>query len=93
MYNNKRSPEAILRREQKRAAKQYAISTSFHDRLIKEVVETVTAEQIGDHLQLLFNAPETPIQFFPENAGYQDGVVLYQGVVFEWGVIYRDTNE
>jgi hypothetical protein len=93
VHRGKRSVEAQLRREQKRAAKRYAIETSFHDRLIKEVVETVTAEQIGDHLQVLFNAPETPIQFFPENAGFGDGVVLYQGVTFEWGTIYRDPNE
>lgn len=90
MYNNKRSPEAQLRREQKRAAKQYVISTSFHDRLIKEVVETATAEQVGAHLQLTFNSPETPIQFFPENAGFMDGLVLYQGVTFEWGTLYSD---
>ena len=90
MYNHKRSKESELRREQKRAAKQFVISTSFHDRLIKEVVETATAQQIGEHLQLTFNSPETPIQFFPENHGYQDGLVLYQGVTFEWGTIYND---
>ena len=82
MYNNKRSKNAELRRKQKQIVKKYVWDTSFKDRVIKEITETVTPLKIEQHLQASFTVDE-PQMYFCSNEGWQDGLVLVSALTYQ----------
>jgi hypothetical protein len=76
-----RAKNLELRKKQIVAVKRYVYSTSFHDKLIQEIVCTQTPEQIDRHLQTTFMLGE-PQMVFPLNEVYRDGLVLASSLTF-----------
>lgn len=81
MYSGKRSKQAMERRKQKYEVTRYAFQTSFHDKIIKEIVCTQTPENIDNHLKTFLVAE--PQVYFASNGGWQDGLVLVSSLTFE----------
>lgn len=52
---HQRSPEAQLRRDQRRNAKQYVCAQAFHDNIRSEAVNRLEPEQIREHLEATYS--------------------------------------
>lgn len=75
---------------QKAIVQEYIFSTSYNDKVVKEVVETETAQKAEDHLVSQL-PPDTPQVYYPSNESWRDGLVLVsqlQYAVYQNMVLY-----
>lgn len=84
-HRGTRSKTATDRRAQKRLASRYIWQTSYDDRLIHEVVCTVTSNQINNFVATQLTDGE-PQVYWADNDGYQDGLVLANQLQYEFFV-------
>jgi hypothetical protein len=61
--------------QQKAIVQDYIFTTSFNDKLIREVVEQETVLKADEHLKSQL-ASDVPQVYYPCNDGWQDGLVL-----------------
>ena len=66
---------------QKAIVQEYLFSTSYNDKIIKEVVELETAKKADDHLKTQL-AVDVPQMYFPMNDYWRDGLVLVSQLEF-----------
>jgi len=73
---------------QKAIVQEYIFSTSFNDKIIKEVVETEEAAKADSHLKSQLPV-DVPQMYFPCNDCWQDGLVLVSQLEF---AVYQNMN-
>lgn len=78
-----RREEFKLRKQQEQEATRYAFQTSFHDKLIQEIVCTQTPNQIDQYIKSTLNI-DTPQVFFSDNAGWTDGLVMVSSLTYSF---------
>lgn len=81
--HKQRKQEYNLRNQQAAIVRKYVYSTSFRDRVIKEIVCTQTPDSINEFLRATLT-PEQPQMYFPLNEPYTDGLVLVNQLTFEF---------
>jgi hypothetical protein len=83
--HRQRKEEYNLRNQQAAIVRKYVYSTSFRDRIIKEIVCTQTPDSINEYLRATLT-PEQPQMYFPLNEAYTDGLVLVNQLTFEFSL-------
>ena len=60
---------------QRQIVSKYVFATSFNDKIISEVVELETSQDIDNYLVSQLSS-DVPQMYFPMNEGWRDGLVL-----------------
>lgn len=83
--HKQRKQEYNLRNQQAAIVRKYVYSTSFRDRVIKEIVCTQTPSLLDEFLKSNLTVDQ-PQMYFPMNESYVDGLVLVNQLSYEFTV-------